>query len=142
MGTNLNNKLDSAPYLTYGFEYGNSPMTNAHGFQLNMNKEQSNLNKIHGGGTAPTHVTVPQFPQIGPKISPIGANSSSLETNTTSIHGKNNALNDCWATNSCGIVGGKKRRKTKTNKRRKTKTNKRRKTKTNKRRKTKTNKRR
>ena len=69
---------------------------------------------------------------------------TSLETNTTSIHGKNNALNDCWATNSCEIVGGKKHRKTKINKRRKT--NKYRKTKTSKRRKTnkprKTNKRR
>ena len=142
MGTNINNKLESAPYLTYGFEYGNSPMTNAHGFQENMNKNQHMINKIHGGTSSLTHVTVPQFPQIGPKVSPIGANSSSLETNTTSINGKNNALNDsCWAKTSNSVTGGKKHRKTKTNKRRKT-TNKRRKTKTNKRRKTKTNKRR
>ena len=130
MGTNINNKLQSVPFLSYGYEYGNSPMTNAAGFQKNMINQQTMLNQTHGGSSDLNRVIVPQFSQVGPNVSPIGANSFSLETNTTSINGQNNALNDCWATNSCDIIGGSKRRKTK--KHRKTKkTKKHRKTKKN-----------
>jgi hypothetical protein len=48
-------------------------------------------------------VPVVQFSNSGPNVSPLNANSGSVITNTTLISGKNNALNDCYATNSCPV---------------------------------------
>jgi hypothetical protein len=47
--------------------------------------------------------TVSQFSSNGPEISPINANTSSIATNMTLIANKNNALNDCYATDSCPV---------------------------------------
>ena len=49
----------------------------------------------------PNFTTVVQFDSYGPDVSPLNSNTSSLDTNTTSIAGKNNALNDCYATGTC-----------------------------------------
>ena len=108
--TQLN--LKPAPYTTYGYEYGGSPGANAIGFMKNNNQMQSQLNKTHGGSSGRSRVSVPQFPQSGPEVSPVGANSSSVGTNTTAITGTNDAMNDCFATNSCGsaITGGNRNR--------------------------------
>jgi hypothetical protein len=57
----------------------------------------------------PKTVVVPQFPLQGPPVSPVNANSSSIGGNTTAIEGLNNATNDCYASGSCGKVGGKKK---------------------------------
>jgi hypothetical protein len=51
----------------------------------------------------PKTVEVPQFPQYGPQVSPVNANSSSIGGNIAAIAGLNNAANDCFATNSCPI---------------------------------------
>lgn len=67
----------------------------------------------HRGGNGniglPKTVVVPQFAILGPPVSPVNANSSSIVGNTAAIHGLNNATNDCYATNSCGKVGGKRK---------------------------------
>ena len=67
----------------------------------------------HRGGNGniglPKTVVVPQFAILGPPVSPVNANSSSIVGNTAAIHGLNNAANDCYATNSCGKVGGKRK---------------------------------
>jgi hypothetical protein len=49
----------------------------------------------------PNFTTVVQFDSNGPDVSPLNSNNSSLDTNTTSIAGQNNALNDCYATGTC-----------------------------------------
>jgi len=59
-------------------------------------KKHDELAKLAG-----TKIVIPQFPQIGPKVSPQDANSASLNINKNLIKSKVNALNDCWATNSC-----------------------------------------
>lgn len=59
-------------------------------------KKHDALAKLAG-----TKIVIPQFPQIGPKVSPQDANSASLTINKNLIQSKINALNDCWATNSC-----------------------------------------
>jgi hypothetical protein len=51
----------------------------------------------------PKTVEVPQFPQYGPQVSPVNANSSSIGGNIAAIAGLNNAANDCFATNSCPV---------------------------------------
>jgi hypothetical protein len=104
-------KLESVAYQTYGFEYGTDAASNAIEFQKNINQTQLALNKTHGGsyGIPRGKTLVATFPQSGPTISPIGANSASVQTNTTSINSINDGYNDCYATNSCGIIGGKKR---------------------------------
>jgi hypothetical protein len=49
----------------------------------------------------PNFTTIVQFDSNGPDVSPLNSNNSSLDTNTTSIAGQNNALNDCYATGTC-----------------------------------------
>lgn len=46
-------------------------------------------------------VPIVQFSNSGPDVSPLNANNSSVTTNSTLISGKNNAMNDCYATDSC-----------------------------------------
>ena len=113
--------FEAAPVLSYGFKYGTSPQQEAYLHQVMMSKEQTELNKIGGnklnkrkgkkhlsGGADNNLITIPQFPSYGPEVSPVGANSSSILTNTTAINGLNDATNDCYATNTCKF-GGKKR---------------------------------
>jgi hypothetical protein len=52
----------------------------------------------------PNFTTVAQFSSSGPDVSPLNANNSSITTNATSIAGKNNALNDCYASGTCQEV--------------------------------------
>jgi hypothetical protein len=97
----------------------------------NMSKQQADLNALHSGGGKrssskrsrskrrglhryfrggdyysygpqdPNSVSVSQFSTTGPNVSPMTANNSSVANNVTLISGKNNALNDCYADNSC-----------------------------------------
>ena len=53
------------------------------------------------GPQDPNSVSVSQFSTTGPNVSPMTANNSSVANNVTLISGKNNALNDCYADNSC-----------------------------------------
>ena len=139
------NKLSPLPYDQYGFAKGaNSFRDSAFLHQKNMNKKQELLNQTHTGGSSTDNigssvgrsktVTVPQFnPPGGIEVSPVNSNTSSILGNTTSITSVNDAMNDCWATNSCGVMNGGKKRTTKkrTNKKRtnKKRTNKKRTTK-------------
>ena len=52
----------------------------------------------------PNFTTVAQFSSSGPDVSPLNANNSSITTNATSIAGKNNATNDCYASGTCQEV--------------------------------------
>jgi hypothetical protein len=115
--------LQSAQVQSYGFTPGsNSPMTSAHAYTQNMNAKQSGLNKVGGrrykkmkygkmkyGGDNGS-VTVPQFPQSGPNVSPVNSNSSSIQNNTTSIATKNNAAGDHYAFENTPTTGGSRRR--------------------------------
>jgi hypothetical protein len=115
--------LQSAQVQSYGFTPGsNSPMTSAHAYTQNMNAKQSGLNKVGGrrykkmkygkmkyGGDNGS-VTVPQFPQSGPSVSPVNSNSSSIQNNTTSIATKNNAAGDHYAFENTPTTGGSRRR--------------------------------
>jgi len=115
--------LQSAQVQSYGFTPGsNSPMTSAHAYTQNMNAKQSGLNKVGGrrykkmkygkmkyGGDNGS-VTVPQFPQSGPNVSPVNSNSSSIQNNTTSIATKNNAAGDHYAFETQPTTGGSRRR--------------------------------
>ena len=115
--------LQSAQVQSYGFTPGsNSPMTSAHAYTQNMNAKQSGLNKVGGrrynqmkygkmkyGGDNGS-VTVPQFPQSGPNVSPVNSNSSSIQNNTTSIATKNNAAGDHYAFETTPTTGGSRRR--------------------------------
>ena len=58
-------------------------------------------------GRAKTAV-VPQFSQVGPAVSPVGANSASINNNQAKINSLNDAVGDCFATNSC-MKGGLKK---------------------------------
>lgn len=119
------NKLAPLPYQQYGLVDGaNSFRDSALLHQSDMNVKQTELNSIHGGSNNPGRsktVTVPQFnPPGGIEVSPVNSNTSSLLGNTTSINSVNDAMNDCWATNSCGVMNGGKKRtnKKRTNKKR------------------------
>ncbi len=122
--------LQAKPYETYGFTEGsNSPMTSALAFTQNMNEKQSNLNKIGGRrrtrgrrstrrrrslrGGDDGSITVPQFPQSGPNLSPINSNTSSVQTNLTSVTTKSDSRYDCYAFGNCPKVGGTSTRRSK-----------------------------
>lgn len=120
-------KLESIPMLIKPLQYGNTPSEDA---MMRMKIEgeiQNDLNNQYsGGGRFRKHkkmtgyyqhggITVPQFD--GDYSSPQNPNAVSYELNKTFILAKNAGLNDCYATNSCGLTqqkGGY--RKPKTNK--------------------------
>ena len=114
-------KLQPTPYSQYPLSaatYRSSALKN----QDRMNDDQASLNNQHGGsgttGRSKT-VTVPQFrPPGGNEVGPVNSNSSSVDGNATSIQSTNDAMNDCYATNSCGITGGVNRKRTNKKKRR------------------------
>jgi hypothetical protein len=62
-------------------------------------------------------VTVPQFPEYGPSVSPIGANSSSIQTNTTSIATTSGARYDHYAFLPTKINGGTRKHNKRSHKR-------------------------
>lgn len=64
---------------------------------------------IGGSSTtiSPAVITIPSFPS-GTKVSPFDANSASLNSNRTLIGGLSQAQNDCYATRSCALVGGRR----------------------------------
>lgn len=117
--------LRPTPVQMYGFHDGaNSPQQSALKWQESQNNAQASLNGLAKGGKRKhlkrggssdsiraRTVEVPQFPQIGPAVSPVDANSSSIIGNTTAITGANDATNDCYATNSCVNGGGKRKYK-------------------------------
>jgi hypothetical protein len=117
------NKLAPLPYEQYGMVEGaNSFRDSAFLYQSDMNAKQTELNTMHSGGSGDSlgfagrskTVTVPQFnPPGGAEVSPVNSNTSSVLGNTTSITSVNDAMNDCWATNTCGVMNGGKKRSTK-----------------------------
>ena len=58
----------------------------------------------YGGGT----ITIPSFPSGGTNVSPFDANSTSLTSNQALITGLSQAQNDCYATGTCALVGGRR----------------------------------
>ena len=58
----------------------------------------------YGGGT----ITIPSFPSGGTNVSPFDANSTSLTSNQSLITGLSQAQNDCYATGTCALVGGRR----------------------------------
>ena len=64
---------------------------------------------IGGSSTiSPALITIPSFPSGGTKVSPFDANSASLNSNRTLISGLSRAQNDCYATRTCALVGGRR----------------------------------
>ena len=57
---------------------------------------------------SPALITIPSFPSGGTKVSPFDANSASLNSNRTLIGGLSQAQNDCYATGTCALVGGRR----------------------------------
>lgn len=81
------------------------------------------------GGSGPALITIPSFPSGGTKVSPFDANSASLNSNRTLIGGLSQAQNDCYATGTCALVGGR-RHKSRRHKSRRNKSRRHRKTRT------------
>ena len=58
---------------------------------------------------SPALITIPSFPSGGGiNVSPFDANSASLNSNRTLISGLSQAQNDCYATRTCALVGGRR----------------------------------
>jgi len=116
--------LKPTPFVTYGLLPGAAnARESALLFQKNMTAQQSSLNKI--GGKRRYHkkggaIVIPQFPILGPSVSPVDANSTSVTGNKTFINAMNDGTNDCYATNSC-IKGGRHSKKRSTSKRKSSK---------------------
>ena len=115
-------QLKSVDNQLYAYEYGSSPSENSFLRIQNMQAQQSEMSRQFSGGTHRMRrtrsrrggegepITIPTFPGGTSSVSPIGANSVSLQANTNLIAEMNNSANDCYATNSCSVSGGKKRR--------------------------------
>jgi len=88
------------PYQTYALN-GSTPMEASKNYIVNMNAQQSNLNKTYSGG----NITVPSFNTGAPDISPINSNSTSQLGNTINTQSTANSEYDSYAS-----VGGKKRK--------------------------------
>ena len=64
---------------------------------------------IGGSSTiSPALITIPSFPSGGTTVSPFDANSTSLTSNQALITGLSQAQNDCYATGTCALVGGRR----------------------------------
>jgi hypothetical protein len=81
------------------------------------------------GGSGPALITIPSFPSGATKVSPFDANSASLNSNRTLISGLSQSQNDCYATGTCALVGGR-RHKSRRHKSRRNKSRRHRKTRT------------
>lgn len=116
--------LQSVPALSYGYQHGSDPMSNAKGFLAHRAGAQSRLVNHHRGGSG-THplnpsdintggqpVVVPQFHEALP-AGPVGGNSASVTNNKVLLTNNQNNKYDHLA-----FDGGSRRRK---NKRRKNK---------------------
>jgi hypothetical protein len=86
------------------------------------------------GGSGPALITIPSFPSGATKVSPFDANSASLNSNRTLISGLSQSQNDCYATGTCALVGGRRhksrRHKSRRHKSRRNKSRRHRKTRT------------
>ena len=71
---------------------------------------RSRSRRYRGGSStiSPALITIPSFPSGGTKVSPFDANSASLNSNRTLIGGLSQAQNDCYATGTCALVGGRR----------------------------------
>lgn len=117
-------QLKAVDNQLYAYEYGSSPSENSFLRIQNMQAQQSEMARQFSGGRhrarrgrsrrggAGQPITIPTFPQGNSSVSPIGANSVSLQANTNLINELNNSANDCYATNSCPSGGSKRVRKT------------------------------
>jgi len=119
-------QLKAVDNQLYAYEYGSSPSENSFLRIQNMQAQQAEMARQFSGGRhrmrrsisrsrsrsggAAQPITIPTFPGGNSSVSPIGANSVSLQANTNLINEINNSANDCYATNSCSVSGGKKRR--------------------------------
>ena len=98
------------PLNIYGFKYGHTAMSNAHGFLKAKNIEQKNLNKAHRGGKS-QFLTVPQFYIINPST-PNGPNHSSKAVNHIHAANLTNSIYDKHAY----IKGGRRNKSRKSRK--------------------------
>ena len=74
-------------------------------------KNRSRRSRRSRGGSSkisPALITIPSFPSGATKVSPFDANSASLNSNRTLIGGLSQAQNDCYATGTCALVGGRR----------------------------------
>ena len=119
--------LQSTPSLSYAYKYGNSAMSNSHGFLAHHANKQNVLNSMSGGSGNPplspsevnaggTPVVVPQFHEALP-AGPANANSASVKNNKVNLTTIQNKKYDHYA-----FMGGStRRRRINKNKRRKNK---------------------
>ena len=125
------------PTQSYGYTNGgNSPQSEAHATQVKNQNDQQNLNSMNGGGgddacgggcSMPSKLTVVTFPPNN--VTPVNANSNSLNSSTTLVQGNSDATGDTVPKSSpspnqvggcsaCGYRGGRKRTKRKKSRRR------------------------
>ena len=71
---------------------------------------RSRSRRYRGGSStiSPALITIPSFPSGGTNVSPFDANSTSLTSNQALITGLSQAQNDCYATGTCALVGGRR----------------------------------
>ena len=80
---------------------------------------RSRSRRYRGGSStiSPALITIPSFPSGGGiNVSPLDANSASLNSNRTLISGLSQAQNDCYATRTCFAKGGGRRHKSRRHK--------------------------
>jgi hypothetical protein len=108
----------------YGFEAGaTSPRQSALLFGQNMDEQQNDINKTHGGSkysrrllknrkrysggqVPPGQIEIPSFNPPGPQVSPFDANSASRQGNQAFIDTLASACNDCHVNNTCASTPG------------------------------------
>ena len=101
-----------APFETYGYQHNAGSAREAALLTATVNNQQQHaMNQTGGADPAPAVATVPQWPPIGGIPAKTDASTLSIDTNTSSLQGATNALNDCYATDSCPPATGGRRAK-------------------------------
>ena len=128
--------FEAIPNQFYPFEGGTASGSSFMRVQR-MQAEQAAMSRKFSGGRSrryrggsstisPALITIPSFPSGGTNISPFDANSTSLTSNQALITGLSQAQNDCYATGTCALVGGRRHKsrkhKSRRHKSRKTRT--------------------
>jgi len=109
--------FEAIPNQFYPFEGGTASESSYMRVQRMQAEQAAMSRKFSGGrsrsrryrgGSGPALITIPSFPSGGTKVSPFDANSASLYSNRTLIGGLSQAQNDCYATGTCALVGGRR----------------------------------
>ena len=112
--------FEAIPNQFYPFEGGTASESSYMRVQR-MQAEQAAMSRKFSGGRgrsrrsrggsstiSPALITIPSFPSGGTTVSPFDANSTSLTSNQALITGLSQAQNDCYATGTCALVGGRR----------------------------------